>query len=44
MSRPAEGVETLVVVLGSNNALGSVVSLDPPGRRRATPTSRPTNG
>lgn len=29
MSRPAEGVETLVVMLGSNNALGSVVSLSP---------------
>ncbi len=27
MSRAAEGVETLVVVLGSNNALGSVLSL-----------------
>ncbi len=29
MSRPPEGVETLVVVLGSNNALGSVVTLSP---------------
>lgn len=29
MSKPAEGVETLVVVLGANNALGSVVSLSP---------------
>jgi hypothetical protein len=27
--RPGEGVETLVVILGANNALGSVVSLDP---------------
>ena len=29
MSGPAQDVETLVVVLGSNNALGSVVSLQP---------------
>lgn len=29
MSRSAEGIETLVVVLGSNNALGSVVTLEP---------------
>jgi len=29
MSRPPEGIETLVVVLGSNNALGSVVTLSP---------------
>jgi hypothetical protein len=29
MSRPAEGVETLVVALGANNALGGVVSLKP---------------
>lgn len=29
MSRATEGIETLVVVLGSNNALGSVVSLEP---------------
>src|SRR6478735_1706695 len=29
MSGSAEGVETLVVVLGSNNALGSVVTLSP---------------
>ncbi|TIC88550.1 hypothetical protein E8D34_02355 [Nocardioides sp. GY 10113] len=29
MSAPGEGIETLVVVLGSNNALGSVVSLEP---------------
>jgi hypothetical protein len=29
MSRPTEGVETLVVVLGPNNALGAVVTLKP---------------
>ena len=29
MSGPGQGVETLVVVLGSNNALGAVVSLEP---------------
>jgi hypothetical protein len=29
MGAPAEGIETLVVVLGSNNALGSVVKLVP---------------
>ena len=29
MAGPSEGVETLVVVLGSNNALGSVVTLEP---------------
>lgn len=29
MSNPTQGVETLVVVLGSNNALGSVVTLEP---------------
>ena len=29
MSRPTQGVETLVVVLGSNNALGAVVTLEP---------------
>jgi hypothetical protein len=29
MGRPTEGVETLVVVLGPNNALGAVVSLEP---------------
>ena len=29
MSRSAEGVETLIVMLGSNNALGSVVKLRP---------------
>jgi hypothetical protein len=29
MSGPTQGVETLVVVLGSNNALGSVVTLQP---------------
>ena len=29
MSEPRQGIETLVVVLGSNNALGSVVTLKP---------------
>jgi hypothetical protein len=29
MSRPDQGIETLVVMLGSNNALGAVVSLEP---------------
>jgi hypothetical protein len=44
MSRAAEGVETLVVVLGSNNALGSVLSLEPAwtpaGYEKLTPQER----
>ena len=38
MSKGNEGIETLVVILGSNNALGSVVYLERSGPRRGTPT------
>ena len=39
--RRREGVETLVVMLGANNALGSVVSLSPCVDTRRTTPSRP---
>ena len=43
--RSGEGVETLVVMLGANNALGSVGQpRAAPGPRRATPSCPPSSG